>query len=349
MRLAVARFLIAIRSGGSLRDIREIFDSAEHLLPRITEPQIISSFYTIRAYLLVMQGFYSDALSEAGRSERYAKDVRLPFVVGYARRVRAMAELGLRHFSRCAQILDWLEREAEDCGDIFLKLEARLIRSRLFIAQGLAHRAVATLEDPPTRFPFEGERGEYLATLGLALVCTGDSGAALRLADEAEAISRTVEVQILPPCIRAISAIQTRSPNASQLASEAWERIRDVGDVDSFVAAYRGHPDLLTTLAERAERTDLLASILDRAHDWTIAKRVVNRGGTWPKQQKKGLLSRREEEVLGLVALGLTNREIGQTLFISGATAKVHVRNILVKLQVRTRAEAAFRASELTD
>jgi len=52
-------------------------------------------------------------------------------------------------------------------------------------------------------------------------------------------------------------------------------------------------------------------------------------------------LSRREREVLALIAEGRTNREIGERLFISQKTVGVHVGNILAKLRVSGRVEAA--------
>ena len=55
-------------------------------------------------------------------------------------------------------------------------------------------------------------------------------------------------------------------------------------------------------------------------------------------------LTAREVEVLRLVARGLGNRDIGQQLFISENTVKNHVRNILEKLQLHTRMEAAMYA-----
>ncbi|HEX5899161.1 MAG TPA: response regulator transcription factor [Solirubrobacteraceae bacterium] len=55
----------------------------------------------------------------------------------------------------------------------------------------------------------------------------------------------------------------------------------------------------------------------------------------------------RELTVLGLVAEGHTNREIGETLFISEKTASVHVSRILAKLGVRARVEAATAAHRL--
>jgi DNA-binding NarL/FixJ family response regulator len=54
-----------------------------------------------------------------------------------------------------------------------------------------------------------------------------------------------------------------------------------------------------------------------------------------------GVLTVREREVLAAVAEGLTNKEIGQRLFISERTVGVHVGHIFDKLQVRTRVQAS--------
>ena len=55
-------------------------------------------------------------------------------------------------------------------------------------------------------------------------------------------------------------------------------------------------------------------------------------------------LSPREREVLKLVAEGLSNREIGRRLGISERTARTHVSNILPKIQVSSRTQAALFA-----
>ena len=52
-------------------------------------------------------------------------------------------------------------------------------------------------------------------------------------------------------------------------------------------------------------------------------------------------LTRRERQVLALVAEGRTNRQIAEALFINEKTASVHVSNILSKLGVTNRGEAA--------
>jgi LuxR family maltose regulon positive regulatory protein len=58
-------------------------------------------------------------------------------------------------------------------------------------------------------------------------------------------------------------------------------------------------------------------------------------------------LSQRELEVLRLIAQGLSNREIGERLFLALSTVKGHTRIIFGKLQVQRRTEAVARAREL--
>ncbi len=58
-------------------------------------------------------------------------------------------------------------------------------------------------------------------------------------------------------------------------------------------------------------------------------------------------LSDRELEILHILAQGASNREIAQQLFITEGTVKNHVTNILGKLNVRDRTQAALKAKEL--
>ena len=73
-----------------------------------------------------------------------------------------------------------------------------------------------------------------------------------------------------------------------------------------------------------------------------------------PKEQPSadrpsGKLTRREEEVGALLARGLTNRQISEELFISERTVDAHVRKILKKLGLRSRAQIAARAGVIVD
>jgi len=102
---------------------------------------------------------------------------------------------------------------------------------------------------------------------------------------------------------------------------------------------------LLRRTDEAAEHGDAAGRLLANWTGWrcealAAVERRLGRGGTdaggGPPE-----LTPREGEVLGLVAQGLTNAEIAERLYISPRTAAVHVSNILAKLGVSSRTEAA--------
>ncbi len=66
-----------------------------------------------------------------------------------------------------------------------------------------------------------------------------------------------------------------------------------------------------------------------------------------PELQRLGI-SKREYEVLGLIAQGLSNQEIAEKLFVSLNTVKTHSSNLFMKLEARRRTEAIRRAKELS-
>lgn len=86
---------------------------------------------------------------------------------------------------------------------------------------------------------------------------------------------------------------------------------------------------------------DLIRAIREVAD----GKEVVDRdlaGALFAADAKTGTvpLSERETEVLGLLAQGMSNKEVAAALFISRATVKSHIENILRKLEANDRAAA---------
>lgn len=89
-----------------------------------------------------------------------------------------------------------------------------------------------------------------------------------------------------------------------------------------------------------------VASVRDGAAwlDPEVADRVLRDLGRIAQTTAVNPLSDREMDVLKLVADGLTNPEIGRQLYISAGTVRVHVSNIIAKLGVNDRVQAAVRA-----
>ncbi|WP_059006460.1 response regulator [Streptomyces specialis] len=67
-----------------------------------------------------------------------------------------------------------------------------------------------------------------------------------------------------------------------------------------------------------------------------------------PQDAALAALSPREREILILIGEGLTNRQIGQRLFLSEKTVKNHISRLLAKLGVERRVQAAVLASKVT-
>jgi len=76
----------------------------------------------------------------------------------------------------------------------------------------------------------------------------------------------------------------------------------------------------------------------------TVATKVLAQFKQAPQRSTEPGLSDREVEVLGWVALGKTNDQIAELLFLSSHTVKRHVANILAKLHQGSRAEAVMQA-----
>jgi DNA-binding CsgD family transcriptional regulator len=93
------------------------------------------------------------------------------------------------------------------------------------------------------------------------------------------------------------------------------------------------------------ERSELLEELQASQADLAESYRQLMADAA-PPPMEDSPLSPRETEVLGLVSQGCTNREIGNRLFISPATVKTHMENILSKLGATTRTQAVLIAHQ---
>ena len=158
------------------------------------------------------------------------------------------------------------------------------------------------------------------------------------------------------------SLTRLTTPDADAWA-EAAERWSDCGDRWRTAVARLHEADAAAAAGETArasaslQEAHLLASELGAAPlvaQIAAVSRRTRLSVEAPKRvsidqsstERLGLTTR-EAEVLGLVALGHTNRQIGEELFVSEKTASVHVSNILRKLGVTSRVDAAAVAQRL--
>ncbi|MFG6402932.1 MULTISPECIES: response regulator [unclassified Microbacterium] len=79
----------------------------------------------------------------------------------------------------------------------------------------------------------------------------------------------------------------------------------------------------------------------------SVARVLVQQAARPAAPASAPLLSKREIDVLKLVAEGLSNRAIGERLFLGEATVKTHLLHAFTKLDVRDRTRAVMRAMEL--
>jgi DNA-binding NarL/FixJ family response regulator len=177
----------------------------------------------------------------------------------------------------------------------------------------------------------EAGHGDALAALAQAIgelaLLEGDEAGA------AEHLCRAVELH------RALSIPYERAQielRAGVALAAAGER---EGALELLCDAYRNATKLgaRPLAAEAAQQVAALGE--------SVAQRLGSRAAAAAGDGAR--LTRRELEVLRHVAIGRTNREIAQELFISQRTVDMHVRNLLGKLECRSRVEASHRAGEL--
>jgi len=228
--------------------------------------------------------------------------------------------------------------------------EATEPMASLLIAQGRHSPAVRLLKRQLAQTGDDNLRSVPLQTLlAQAMAALGDTDGAANAASHLAAIAESSGLER----VGGLSALaRARSFPDPEKARGAYEQAIDLLDTSGLALEAATARLELARLQTDADHDLAVAEAraaheaLDRLGATHLADRAAAllrslgvRGQTGAKG--KALLTGREAEVLGLIAMGMTNAEIAGRLFISQKTAANHVSNVLMKLGVRSRTEAA--------
>ena len=171
----------------------------------------------------------------------------------------------------------------------------------------------------------------------------GDGEEAIKLASELR--PSVVVMDIVMPKVNGIEAtrkIKEIVPDTAILILTAYDDeeyvlgLLDAGAAGYLLKSARGRDLVGAVRAIRAGESVLHPNIIAR---------LLKRATVAPVREKKaqGLLSDRESEVLRLVALGITNKDVAEELSLSQRTIKAHLTSIFNKLNVASRSEAIVK------
>jgi LuxR family maltose regulon positive regulatory protein len=288
--------------------------AAEHLAKGVELAQqlgpssgVMQAAFTL-AWIQALSGDRQAALGTAGRTRQAASRLNLP-------------------------LLDAIVAACE--ADLFL---------RLGNVDSAAHWAESAGLSPDDPVSYERE-GEYVTFARLLLAQNRPAEAQQLLASlEQYARARGLGRTLLTTCILRAQAERALGHEAEALAF--LEQAVQLAAPERHLRAFLDEGHAIRPLLVRVRHA--VPAFVDRLLEaFAGEQQKAAASSAPPASALVEPLSEREMEVLGLVVRGLSNRGIAERLFITIGTVKTHVHNILGKLGVRSRTEAAARAREL--
>ncbi len=137
---------------------------------------------------------------------------------------------------------------------------------------------------------------------------------------------------------------------SGQAALEQIEAAVVLGEPEGYIRVFVDEGPAVRALITQIKPIGICipyVTTLIKAFDTSDEKPLVSRKTGFTPDVEVEKLTAREQEVLSLIASGLSNRDVGKKLFISLNTVKAHLKNLYGKLGVSSRTQAIARAGEL--
>ena len=349
--------LLALRQGDlrhagillqeSLKVFRELEDTwgiayALHHLSHVEERQ---------------RGDYNRASALLEESVALFEETGDKWAIGYSRICLGYATLLKGDIGRATTLLEETLPLAREVGDALTVSHALEYLGAAAERQGNYDLAAARFEEGLAMAQQVGEHHQVtdllyrLATVALG---QGNEARAVKLFRDSLVLRRTIDdrlgvVQSLTGLARAAHA-QGHHRRAARILGAA-DALRSAMGYDVAAVDQSDYDRLLvSTRAALGEKSFNIASARGRTMtlEEVLDYAVAAGGAAKPAlpEASHGALTHREREVAGLVAQGLTNREIAASLMISERTADAHVQHILDKLGFRARTQIASWSAE---
>ena len=301
---------------------------------------------TIHADVLLAKGRWEDA----ERALQTALEVHARYVPQLAApTVAALAELRVRQgrLSEAERLLVGREEHPESLRAL---AHLRLAQGRPQVAAALLERGLLAAEGDAVR------TAQLLAQLVDARLAEGETDSAATVSQRLAELAKRSGIAVIDA--RADLAAARVHVAAHRLDAAADAARRSLTEFGRLAMPYEVAEARLELSRALAYDSPELAGEEARAAYATFRELGASRGrdeaaavlrvlgrSTGGLPRAAGELTAREQEVLGLLALGMSNGQIAETLVISSKTAGHHVSHILSKLGVRNRAEAAAVAA----
>ncbi|MGH2455592.1 MAG: LuxR C-terminal-related transcriptional regulator, partial [Candidatus Limnocylindria bacterium] len=335
------------------------FDRAEALL---ADARRISQEHADEGVLMRLDQFEADLAMRRGRwddAERLLEEVLLD-AVGYWRIRTLVLRAILRAHKGDARAI----QDADEIRASPLAATDPLMSAAADFAAGLIDRAAGRIGEAADRVArlvetnaLAGSRSaEFAVTIPVVVAILVEAG---RL-DEAQTLGQQLagRTNQLAPwseaaaalCLGLVAHAAGRLEEAQAQLAQAQAEFTRLGAPWELAQTLLAHGSLLRRLGQRRNAGDLLdraIAIFDRLGAAPYAARAREElRRARPRQRHDDSLTAAETRVAGLVAQGMTNREIATQQFTSVATVEAHLTRIYSKLGIRSRTDLTRRVSD---